>query len=64
MACVARVNHVSFVEPAVLVPTTDDTEIHPTGLQPSCKDSFTIFSSFSKALLFWLFYSPMQVMIW
>jgi transposase InsO family protein len=58
MAWVARVNHMSFVEPAVLGPTTDDTEIPPTGLQPSCRYTFIIFSSFSKALLFWLFSSP------
>jgi len=55
MACAARVNHVSFVEPAVLGPITDETAIPPNGFQPSCKNMFTIFSSFSKALLFWLF---------
>jgi len=29
MACVARVNHVPFVEPAVLGPNAEDTEIPP-----------------------------------
>jgi hypothetical protein len=35
MAFVARITQVSFVEPAVLGPATDDTEIPTTGLQPS-----------------------------
>ena len=48
-AWITLVNHVSFVEPVVLGPTKDDTEIPPTGLRPSFRYAFTIFSIFLKA---------------
>jgi len=51
MACAARVNHVSFVEPLVLGHNTEDTEIPTTGLQTSIQINIYHIFKFPKSIV-------------